>query len=346
MMKVESSPHIHSKLTTNKIMLFVLIALTPSAVWGCIMYGLKAVFVLFLSISSSLLTEWILNLISKEHTLSDLSATVTGLLVGMNLSPLVPFYVPIVASFVAIFIAKWVFGGLGCNWANPAATGRVFVFFSFSSVMSNFMTPRLVQKSAEIVSSATPLTLLSLEKGSGDIFSILSYQGVPVSSFASSLSQKFGLNPYIIDAFFGLQSGCIGEGSILLLLLGGIFLICTKVIKVRIPLVYILSYFVPTYILSIVRTGSFSPLPSLYLLFTGGLFLASFFMATDYVTSPDTPLGQYIFAIGLGLLTFILRSFGSFPEGVSLAILFMNMLTPLINRLKRKKFGAVKEEKK
>lgn len=346
MMKVEVSPHVHSPLNTQKIMLFVIIALLPSALWGVIQFGLHALLVLVLSIFGSVFTEWILSLISKEKTISDLSAVVTGLLIGMNLSPLVPFYIPLVASFVAIFIAKWVFGGLGCNWANPALTGRVFVFFSFSSLMSKFSMPRFL--SSELISSATPLTLISLERGgSGNIFEILSHSGVPYSNFASFLSEKIGLNPYLIDAFFGLQSGCIGEVSALLLLLGGVFLLCKKVISWRIPTFYILSFFLPTYLLSLFRTGSFSPSSALYSLFSGGLLLGSIFMATDYVTSPDTHIGQIIFALGCGLLTFLLRSFGSFPEGVSLSILFMNMLTPLINKMTRtKRFGLVKEEKK
>ncbi len=363
MITVKCSPHIHSKNSTDKAMLYVIIALLPAAIWGCYVFGWHAAVVLAVSILSSVLTEYLLNLISKEHTLKDFSAVLTGLLVGMNMPPQIPLYVPILASAFAIGVVKWTFGGLGSNWMNPALGGRVFVFFSFTSAMTNFTLPRTLMKAADAMSrasyanhivpdafsGATPLSILKTGLGMGitghDQYYMLN--GRPVTDFATALGEKLGINPFAIDAFFGNTPGCIGEVSALLLLCGGIFLLCTKVINWRIPVFYIGSFTVLTWIFGGLPYGAGLFKGELLLpLFSGGLMLGAIFMATDWVTTPTTPNGEIVYAVGCGFFTFLLRYFGSFPEGVSLAIILMNIVVPTLDRyIKTRKFGYVKPQK-
>ncbi len=348
MIKVKVSPHLHDTLTTDKAMLYVVIALLPSALWGVVMFGFRALLVLLLSIGSSLLTEYLLNKISHEDTLMDGSALLTGLLVGMNLSSTVPFYVPIIASAFAIGVCKWTFGGLGCNWANPAIAGRAFVFFSFSSQMSSFTLPWVFKNAAELSAGSTPLSALKMELGSTlTSYEILSSSGYPMTEFARKSASVLNMNPYVIDEFFGFASGSIGELSALLLILGGIFLILKRVITWYVPVFFIGSFALLTWVFGGLAngTGLFSG-EVLMSVFSGGLLLGAIFMATDWVTSPNTPKGEIIYAFGCGFFTFIIRYFGSLPEGVSLAILLMNMVTPTIDKyVKRKKFGYTKPVK-
>ncbi|MGX8677940.1 MAG: RnfABCDGE type electron transport complex subunit D [Sphaerochaetaceae bacterium] len=365
MIKVSCSPHFHSKQSTASIMYLVIAALCPSLIWGIISFGMRALLVVAVSIAASVLAEYLLGLVSKENTLSDGTAILTGLLVGMNMSASVPIAIPVIASFFAIAVVKWTFGGLGCNWMNPALGGRVFVFFSFSSAMSKFDLPKQLASLASTVTSATSsasvdavttATTLSFAKtaiSSGEAIGMnslqyLESQSYPVTQFALNLSEKLGINAYTIDAFFGNMSGCIGETSSLLLLAGGIFLICKKVITWHIPVVYLASYAILNWIFGGIPygTGAFSGL-LIDPLFRGGLMLGAFFMATDYVTSPITYKGQVIFAFGCGFFTFLFRSFGSLAEAVSLAIILMNIVTPTIDRfVKPRKFGYVKEATK
>ncbi len=355
MNKVKVSPHLHSTMRTDKAMLYVVLALLPAAIWGCIIFSWRAIVVLLLSIGSSLLTEYLLNKISHEDTLMDGSALVTGLLVGMNLSSTVPLYVPVIASAFAIGVCKWTFGGLGCNWANPAIAGRAFVFFSFSSQMSSFAMPWVFKKSAELSSGATPLSALKMELGSGlSSAEVLESVGYPVTNFAQKIGSALNINPYVVDEFFGFASGSIGEVSALLLIAGGIFLMCTHVITWYVPVFFIGSFSLLTWVFGGLAngTGLFTG-EVLMSVFSGGLLIGAIFMATDWVTSPNTPKGEVIYAFGCGFFTFIIRYFGSLPEGVSLAILLMNMVTPTIDKfVKRRKFGYVnpvkvkKEEEK
>ena len=332
MMTVRTSPHIHGNLRTDKAMLFVVAALIPSALWGVWAFGVRALVVLLVSIASSLLVEYLLGLVSKEYTLRDGSALVTGLLVGMNMPPAVPLFIPVIASAFAIAVVKWTFGGLGCNWMNPALAGRVFVFFSFTSEMSAFTLPRAF--GVDAVASATPLSALKTAMtagGTGHSYELLT---LPVTDFASSLSDKLGISPYVIDAFFGNVGGCIGEVSSLLLLVGGI-------------LVYIGSFALLSWVFGGIPYGLGAFHGEVLLpLFTGGLMLGAFFMATDWVTTPTTPKGEIIFAVGCGFFTFLIRYFGSLPEGVSLAIILMNIVSPTIERfVKVRPFGYVRKKK-
>ncbi len=344
---VKSSPHIHGSLRTDKAMLFVVIALLPSALWGVYAFGMKALFTLLVAIASALLTEYLLGKVSGEFTLKDGSALVTGLLVGMNMPPLQyhQFYIPLIASAFAIAVVKWTFGGLGCNWMNPALAGRVFVFFSFTSQMSAFSLPRAL--AADGVSSATPLSAMKTAMSAGAAGRSSELLTLPVTGFAESVSEALGISPYAVDGFFGNVGGCIGEVSSLLLILGGIFLIAKGIITWRIPVIYIGSFALLSWVFGGIPYGLGEIHDELLMpLFSGGLMLGAFFMATDWVTTPTTPKGEIIFAIGCGFFTFLIRYFGSLPEGVSLAIILMNILTPTIDRFVRvKRFGYVKPVK-
>ena len=346
---VSSSPHVHAAMDIRKSMIYVVIALLPSALWGVWAFGLRALLVLAVSIVSAILAEFLLGFVSKERTINDCSALVTGLLVGMNMSPSIPLYIPILASFFAIVVVKWTFGGLGCNWMNPALAGRVFVFFSFTSAMSTFSSPRAL--AVDTFSMATPLSSAKTAISSGvqhlNYEGLLSQAGMSSSSFATTISRLTGISPYTVDAFVGNIPGCIGEVSALLLIVGGLFLIFTKVITWHIPLVYLSSFALLSWIFGGVSAGNGLFHGEILMpLFTGGLMLGAFFMATDWVTTPNTIKGQVIFALGCGFFTFLIRYFGSLPEGVSLAIILMNILTPTIDRfVKPKKFGYVKVKK-
>ena len=208
---VKSSPHIHGPLRTDKAMLMVAIALLPAALWGVYAFGFRALFTLIVAIASSLLTEFLLGKVSHESTLRDGSALVTGLLVGMNMPPLAyhQFYIPLIASAFAITVVKWTFGGLGCNWMNPALAGRVFVFFSFTSQMSSFILPRTL--SVDSLSSATPLSAMKTAMTAGAAGRSSELLALPVTEFAQNVADKLGISPYAVDAFLGNRAGCIGE---------------------------------------------------------------------------------------------------------------------------------------
>ena len=347
---VSSSPHFHAKYDTASIMWTVSAALAPSALWGVWSFGLRALLVLVISIGTALLCEYIVNRVTKKETLWDGSAFLTGLLVGMNMSPQVPLFVPVIASFFAIIVVKWTFGGLGANWANPALAGRVFVFFSFTSSMSTFTLPRVLKAICKVdeISSATPLTYLKGRMVDGiSSASVLTHGSYPVTDFAEKVGGALGVNRFAVDAFFGNVGGCIGEISTILLLAGVIFLICKKIISWQTPVLYLGTFTLLQWLFGGFAHGSgFAQGEILLPLFTGGLFLGAFFMATDYVTSPATHKGQMIFGAGCGFFTFLFRNFGSMPEAVSVSILLMNIVTPTIDRyVKNRKFGEVKPVK-
>ncbi len=302
---VSSSPHIKHPDTTRGIMLDVIIALLPAAVCGCVLFGLRAVGVLAVSVVAAVLSEFIWNkIMKKDVTIGDFSAIVTGLLLGMNLPSTIPLWMAAIGSVVAIIVVKQMFGGLGCNFANPAITARIVLLVSFPAAMTNFVTP------LDAVTTATPLTYIA-------------------SDIATAPSLK--------TLFFGMHSGCIGETSSFLLLCGGLYLILRKVISPVIPVCFIgtvalLSFAVGENV-SIAVLG-------------GGLMLGAIFMATDYTTSPTTALGKAIFGIGCGLIAFVIRKFAAVPEGVSYAILIMNILVPYINKFTlRHPFGYIKPQK-
>lgn len=308
-LKVTSSPHIRHSDTTSGIMLDVIIALMPACVFGCILFGLRAAMVLFTCVAAAVLAEYIWCLILKKpQTVTDFSAAVTGLLLGMNLPSGISLWKAAVGSVVAVIVVKQMFGGLGCNFANPAITARIVLLVSFPSAMTNFCEPI-----SHTVTSATPLAYLSAE---------------PVA--AASL-------PTLKNLFFGLHSGCIGETSSFLLIIGGLYLVMRKIISPVTPVCFIGTVALLSFAFGENVTVA---------VFGGGLMLGAIFMATDYTTTPTTLKGKAIFGLGCGIITFVIRKFASLPEGVSYSILIMNILVPYINKLTLSKpFGFVKPVK-
>lgn len=299
---VSSSPHLRTFHDTSYLMKLVLIALIPAAVMGVVNFGMKALVLMAVSMGSSVLFETCINkLRNKENTIDDCSALITGLLLAMNLPVNAPLWIPIIGSAFAIIIVKMIFGGLGQNIVNPALAARCFLLISFAGIMCDFSGAQPLLHGIDTMSSATPLAIM-----------------------------KGGESIDLVHAFIGFTSGTIGETSAMAILLGGLFLVYKKVIDVKIPLCYIVSF--------ILMMGFISPNGfDLYYLAcqvcSGGLMLGAWFMATDYVTSPITPNGRIIFGVLLGILTALFRCGGSSVEGVSYAILFCNLLVPLIERV-------------
>lgn len=295
---VSSSPHIHRDESVRKIMWMVVVSLIPAGIAAVYIFGLSALWVITLGIISCAAIEAVLQMLTKRKVnILDGSAVVTGLLLAYNLPPKVPFWLVIMGSFFAIAIGKFVFGGLGQNIFNPALVGRVFLMVSWPKYMTAFVKP------FDTVTSATPLTLLKQER------------------FLENISY--------LDLFLGRRGGCIGEVCIVALLLGAILLLAKGYISWHIPIPYIITTGIFTYVFG--KMGFFSG-DGLFHILSGGLILGAFFMATDYVTSPLSENGQIIFGIGCGLLTAIIRLWGGYPEGASYAILMMNATVPLIDR--------------
>ncbi len=338
---VASSPHIHHRDSTSRIMLDVILALIPAGIWGVIVFGAASLAVIAVSVISAVICEYIMCRITGKGSLGDYTALITGLLIGYNMPSGVALYVPAVASFIAIILVKWTFGGLGSNLMNPALAGRVFVFFSWTGAMTKWSAPA-TNAAIDTLSGASPLgflktTLVDITgKVSGPVSVMASY---PKSSLGVSVSQWFAgalgvkIDPVYFDLFFGNISGCIGEVSAFLLIAGAVYLLVRKVITWEIPFAYLASFSLLIWIFDGLRfdSGLFSG-DVFFHLFSGGLILGAFFMATDMVTSPLTSKGQIIFGIGCGFLTFLIRVYGSFPEGVSLAIIIMNIFVAMIDR--------------
>jgi len=319
---VSVSPHIHSGITTRSIMIDVIIALLPSVIWGIYIFGFRALTIVTVSILSCVLFEGLYRLLLKKNcTLSNCSAIVTGLLIGMNMPATVPLWLPIVGSFFAIVIVKELFGGIGKNFMNPALAARVFLMLAWPSFMSATPSPfttssafALSIESADITAQATAMQLLK----SGTI-------------------PETGL----FNLLLGAKPGTIGEVSSLLLIAGGVYLLVRRVITWHIPVAYLgtvalISYFFP-------RTSNvFRTEFVICELICGGLLLAAIYMATDYTTSPVTASGRLIFGVGCGLITMFVRYFGTYPEGISFAILIMNSLVWYIDQwTKPKRFGTL-----
>lgn len=295
-----SAPHIHTRSTSRNIMLDVALALLPATVAAVILYGVQALLVILTCTVSAVLAELVFNLICrKKQTVGDLSAVVTGLLLGLNLSTNVALWQCAVGAIFAIVVVKCLFGGLGHNFANPAITGRVFMLLCFSSVAGGSMP-----QYAELLSTATPLEMLPA--GTAEL-------------------------PSLLDMFLGLRGGAVGEGCIVALLIGYVYLVARGVIKWYVPAAFVGVVFV----CFAVATGDV--VLALYEIMAGGVFIGAIFMATDYVTTPITNLGKIVFAVGCGLITFIIRYFCAYPEGVSFSILAMNILTPMIERFTARK---------
>lgn len=292
--RVSSSPHIRHKDTTSNIMLMVILALMPATFFGIYNFGFRAFMIVLISVVSSVLTEYIYQkLIHKKTTIGDYSAALTGLLLGLNLTPELPFWMAALGGIFAILVVKQVFGGLGQNFMNPALGARCFLMISFAGQMTTF--------SYDGVTGATPLALLS--------------NGETVNTW---------------KMFLGTIGGTIGETSVLAIMIGAIFLLALGIIDYVIPMVYIVTFIV---FLVLFGGNGFDTYFLTAHLCGGGIMLGAWFMATDYVTSPITPRGKIIFGMLLGLLTGIFRIFGSTAEGVSYAIIISNLFVPLIERV-------------
>ncbi len=319
---VSPSPHIRSERTTRNIMLDVIIALCPAVIASVILFGWRAFLIEAVCVASCVLIEYLCRVLMKrEQTIGDLSAVVTGLLLALNLPVTIPMWVAVFGCFIAIAVTKQLFGGIGQNFANPAIAARVILLASFGGYMTNFTAP-FDYSGVDAVASATPLALLA---GGAD--------AVTSASSAAGGAQL----PSLMQMFLGVKAGCIGEVSALALLIGGVYLVARRVIKPITPLVFIGTVFVFSGILGA---------DPVYQILSGGLMIGAIFMATDYATTPTTNWGKVVFGLGAGLLTVLIRQYGNYPEGVSFAILLMNILTPQIDKLlTRKPLGGKKVEK-
>ncbi len=323
---VSSSPHVHDGRTVAQIMRLVIIALAPAALFSIYIFGLDALRVIAISVVSAAVFELVSRKVMKRNvTLRDGSAALTGLLLAMNLPSTSPWWLIVVGNLFAIVIAKQLYGGLGYNPFNPALVGRVVLLISFPVNM----TARWVTASrfgADAVTTATPLTRMK------ESLATLGH-----------IDMAFGKKE-ILDLLIGNRAGCLGETSVILLALGGLFLIWKRVISWRIPVMFIGAVWAMTGVFHLIDPARYAN--PIFHVITGGLFIGAFFMATDYVTSPVTKNGMLIFGAGCGVITVLIRLWGAYPEGVSFAILLMNATTPLIDRYTRPKvFGAADSRK-
>ena len=330
---VASSPHVASPIDTQNLMRDVLIALVPAMIMGVVFFGPRALVATIISVVACEFFEWgYRKLMKKSCANRDLSAAVTGVLLAFVCAPTLPYWMLIIGDFFAIVLVKQLFGGLGKNFLNPALAGRAFLMLCYPVAMTTWVVPGIGADTwANVLGNTTTLS------------------GADVVTGATPLSVDFmhsGLLPdaSLWDAFVGNVGGCIGEISALMLLLGGLYLIWRGVIRFRIPVAYIATVAVLTFLFPMGGNDRLTWMA--YHLFTGGLFLGAFFMATDYVTSPVTKKGEIIYGIGCGLLTVFIRYFGGYPEGVSYSILIMNCCVWLIDKVgKPNRYGVTKEMK-
>lgn len=312
---VTSAPHIRDKVTTTSIMRDVIIALTPALIGSIFIFGIRALIVVLVSVVSSFLAEVVGNLLfHKKPSLNDLSASVTGLLLAMTLPPSSPWWMVVVGAFSGILLGKMIFGGIGSNPFNPALVGRAVLMVSWPIQMTTWVKPfSAFNQPLDVITTATPLNVVKLQ------------------GYAQLLSE-FGTKANLYKALFlGTIGGSLGETSALLLSIGGIYLIARKVINWKVPVIYIATVFV------------LSPLfgrDPLFSILAGGLFLGAFFMATDYSSSPITPLGKVYYAIFIGFLTVLIRQFSSYPEGVTFSILLGNAVASYFDKIVPRVYGV------
>ena len=312
---VSSSPHVRAKDSTDRIMLYVIIALLPASLFGIYNFGFRALFIILLTIASCVASEWVFDyIVKKKSTITDLSAVVTGLLLALNLPVALPWWEAVLGGVFAIIIVKCMFGGLGQNFMNPALGGRCFLLIAFAADMTNFNVTR---NGVDVYSGATPLALIKNEG-------------------LSSVNVR--------DMLIGNTAGTIGETSVIAIIICAIIMILLGVIDLKIPASYIITFAVFMFLFG---AQQFDINYVVAELCCGGLMLGAFFMATDNVTSPITPMGKIIFGICCGILTGVFRCFGANAEGVSFAIILSNCLVPIIEKVSiPRAFGMVKEAMK
>ena len=319
---VSASPHVRSKETASGIMLDVIIALLPALVMSVVYFGLRALVLTMTCVVTSVAAEFVSRkAMKRSNTIGDLSAVVTGIILAFNLPATLPLWMAVVGSVFAIVVVKQMFGGIGQNFVNPAMTARIVLMVSFPTAMAKWVVPFADTWSVDAVTSATPMASLAAVKG-GDL------------SMVESL-------PSLVDMLIGKHGGSMGEVCSIALICGGLYLMLRKVISPIIPVA-----FIGTVAVSMFFYSGFNLQYTAYQLLGGGLMLGAFFMATDYTTCPINKKGKLIFGIGCGLITFVIRVFGSLPEGVSFSIILMNILVPHIENLcASKPFGTLKEKK-
>ncbi len=313
---ISSTPHIRSNETIESIMRDVFISLMPATLAGFYFFGIRALYIIVIGIASSVGFEYLYQKFTKQHiTINDYSAAVTGLLIALGLPSTAAWWTPIVGSFFAIIIVKQLFGGLGQNFLNPALAARAFLVISYPTYTMNYVAPVNNFLGTDAVSQATPLT------------------AIKAGTFIPQTSD-------FMNAIVGNISGCIGETSAIALLVGGAYLVHKKIIDWRLPFTIIFTTFVCT---AIFKSGTDAN--PLYEIFAGGLLITSIFMATDYSSSPITPMGNVIYAIGIGIIIAVIRSFHSAAEGVTYAILFMSLFVPILDKYCRPRvFGTTKKK--
>ncbi len=321
---VSASPHDHSKDTVTGIMLDVVIALVPSLIAATFLFGFRTLIVSAVSVGTCVLVEYISRIVMKRHqTIADLSAIVTGLLIAFNVPVSMPLWMVVLGDILAIVVVKQMFGGIGMNFVNPALAARIMLIASFPTEMGKWNAP--FSWKTETITTASPLNAIKEIYRNGEI-----------------TSESFDGLPSLLDMFLGKRAGSLGEVCAIALVIGLIYLLVRRVIKLTIPLAYVGSFAVIMFI-----AGGFNLTFLAYEILAGGLLLGAIFMATDYTTSPINFKGQVIFGIGCGVITALIRLFGNLPEGVSFAIIIMNILVPHIENLTTPKpFGTVKEKKK
>ena len=334
---VSSSPHLVTSLDTTRTMLYVVAALLPAAAMSILYFGIPAFVMIAVCMVCSAFFEWAYEkLLNKPNTVRDGSALVTGLILALNLPAnlthldgieypiFMPILICIIGSFVAIVVVKQLFGGMGRNFANPAIVGRITLFLSFTSYMSTWPLTRFQKAGIDAVTGATPLGYLA----DGDL------------TYCPSLK----------DMFLGNIGGAMGETCVIAILIGAIFLIAMKIISPIIPVFFVATVFIFAFLYYTISGNTPEGMSALYMacfhVCAGGVMFGAVFCATDYVTSPIMPLGKVLFGIGCGLVTMIIRLFCSYPEGVSFAILFMNIMTPILNNFAEDRFYGISKRKK
>jgi len=317
-MLLSSSPHSFTQISTSRLMLSVIIALVPATVYGVYLYGFSALALVAVSILSAVAAEYVFRkAIKAKTTIGDFSAVVTGLLLALILPPTTPLWMAALGSIFAIVVAKEFFGGLGANPFNPALIGRAFLLMSFPAAITTWTMPNGLALPADATSAATPLALLKQGKALSDV----------AAYFGASDSGAF-----LRQLFMGYRAGSLGESSILLIVVGGLFLILLGVVQWIVPATVLGSTFLFAWLFG---------MNPLFAVLSGGIAFGAFFMATDYSTRPLTPMGQALYGVGIGFIVVIIRKLGGYPEGVTYAILIMNVLTPYLNKLRVKKYGFV-----
>ncbi|MEO5345811.1 MAG: RnfABCDGE type electron transport complex subunit D [Magnetococcus sp. YQC-9] len=339
--KISSSPFVHGGLSIPGIMKGVIWALLPAAAMGVMVFGWSALFVMGITIFACVITERIFNALrGRPSTIADQSAVLTGLLLAMSMPPNSPWWMCLVGGFFAIFLGKQLYGGLGYNMFNPAMIARVFLLISFPVQMTSWPAPTPLMSDHALTLSQGLAMIISAPFNAPELLDALS-TATPLGQFRTETGMGKTVREALGGAFQfdlmaaagGMIKGSLGETSAVLLTLGGIYLLRKKIITWHIPITMLLGCIVPAAIFWLIDPAKY-PDP-LFHLVTGGLIIGAFFMATDYVTSPVTPKGQLLFGFGCGVLTFLIRTWGGYPEGVSFAIVIMNATVPLIDQYTR-----------